>query len=126
MSIRLPSVFFEVVAMKKKNVWVGFAALALSFSSLGVQAEDLEFNLINRSSASVDGFYVSHSGTNQWEENLLEGAYLPPGNVITIWIRDGRDVCEYDISATFEDESQHEEYGLDLCEMESYTFEDAR
>ena len=88
-------------------------------------AEDLSFMLTNKSSSSVTGFYVSHTGTASWEENLLEGAYLPSGNEITVNITDGRDVCEYDIKGDFEDGSKFEDRNLNLCEMGSYTFTDA-
>jgi len=99
-------------------------AAALLIASPAV-AEDLTFKLVNASSSGVDGFYVSHTGTKSWEENLLEGGVLPSGNEIDIVIADGRSVCEYDIKATFEDDSEIEDYDIDLCELGEYSVQDA-
>ena len=101
------------------------AAAFVVASAMPAMAEDLAFTLTNQSSSGVIGFYVSHTGTNAWEENLIEGGVLPAGNEIEIEISDGRDVCEYDIKAEFEDGSSHEDYDLNLCDTGSYTFSDA-
>ena len=86
-------------------------------------AEDLEFTLINGSDAAVTAFHVSHAGTSSWEENLIEGGFLPVGNEIDILIADGRSTCVYDIRTEFADGQTFEDYGLDLCQMGSYTFQ---
>jgi hypothetical protein len=70
----------------------------------------------------VTGFYVSRSGSNDWEENLLDGDILPSGNEITVTIGDGRATCMYDIRTEFEDGSFAEDYDLNLCDLGSYTF----
>jgi hypothetical protein len=102
------------------------AALTAAVVLFGVgaaQAEDLEFVLINKSDSNVVGFYVSHTGTKDWEENLIEGSYLPSGNELTVTIQDGRTACEYDVRTEFEDGSTSEDYDLNLCELGSYTFQ---
>lgn len=99
-------------------------ALALSVSAAGAAlAEDLEFTLINGSNSDVVAFHVSHAGTSSWEENLIAGGYLPSGNEIAILIADGRSTCVYDVRTEFADGQKLEDYGLDLCEMGSYTFQ---
>lgn len=105
----------------KKLVAATIAMIALGIGS--ALAEDLEFVLTNTSNADIVAFHVSHAGTDSWEENLLAGGYLPSGNEITIVIADGRDVCEYDIRTEFSDGHTFEDFGLNLCEMGSYTFE---
>lgn len=85
-------------------------------------AEDLEFNLVNMTSANLVGFYVSLVHEDTWEENLLSGAYLGSGYEVSVLIADGADTCEYDIKAVFEDGDVLEDYGLDLCDMGEYTF----
>lgn len=101
------------------------ATALLAFGAGTASAEDLTFKLINKSSAGVTEFYVSHAGTKQWEESLIpEGSVLPAGNEIDVQIADGRATCEYDIRSVFEDGSDHEEYGLNLCELGSYTYSD--
>ncbi len=90
----------------------------------GAVAEDLQFQLINQTGYNVTGFYVSHTGTNQWEENLMpQGYVLAPGYYVDVNIRDGLLVCEYDIAIVFDSGDQINDYELDLCELGSYTVE---
>ncbi len=95
----------------------------LALSATPALAEDLTFKLINHSDANVDGFYVSHSGTNDWEENLLSGGYLAPGYEVDVMINDGRRTCTYDIRVEFDDKSAVEDYEMDLCDLGEYTVE---
>ena len=99
------------------------AAVAAMVVSTAAMAEDLSFVLTNLTNSDINEFYVSHSGTSQWEENLLAGAYLPAGNEVEVSIVDGRTVCHYDIQAVSADGDVLEEYDLDLCELGSYTFQ---
>lgn len=101
------------------------AAAAILLAAAPALAEDLDFRLNNNSSSPVDGFYVSHIGTNSWEDNLMDGRTLAPGSSVGVVIADGRTTCEYDIKVTFEDGSATDERGLNLCEMGSYTVSDA-
>lgn len=89
-----------------------------------VQAQDLEFKLVNKTSSPLIGFYVSHVGTNDWEENLLQGAMLDTDYEVQVVIQDGRTTCDYDIRGEFEDGDTVEERDLDLCELGEYTFSD--
>lgn len=98
------------------------AATALAVSAAVAQAEDLEFMLGNETSVDLVEFNVSIAESNNWEENLLEGGYLPTGNEIGVLIADGEDTCVYDIRGVFSDDTSFEEYGLDLCDMGGYTF----
>ena len=85
------------------------------------QAEDLEFMLINETDVAVVGLNISHAGTDQWEEDLMAGGYLPGGNEVPVIIADGLEVCVYDIRVSFDDGDAVEDYGVDLCELGSYT-----
>ena len=98
-------------------------AIFLSYPLTAV-AEDVEFNIINLSDSSIVGFYVSHSKANAWGGNLMpDGFLLPPGNQTDVTIHDGRTTCMYDIGAEFQDGEELEDYDIDICELESYTFE---
>ena len=104
-----------------KNTVMRGAVLALLCSG-AAQAEDLQFTLVNVMDVAVTGFYVSHIGTQDWEENLVpEGSVLAGGYEIDIVIADGRDTCEYDLLVEFEDGDALEDYNVNLCELESYT-----
>jgi hypothetical protein len=103
---------------------LGATAAILIAAVPALAADDLNFRLNNGSSSPVTGFFVSHVGTNSWEENLMEGRTLAPGNAINVVIADGRTTCDYDIKVEFADGDTTDDRGLDLCEMGSYTVED--
>ena len=84
-------------------------------------AEDLEFTLNNVTSTDLVEFYLSPVGVNNWEENLLNGTFLPAGNTIQVTVGDGRTVCTYDVLSVFKDGDKVEERGVDLCSLGSYT-----
>jgi hypothetical protein len=106
-----------------KRILLGATLAALTFGSAAL-AEDLEFFLINESSADLIGFNVSAATSDAWEGNLLEGGYLAPGYEIGVVIADGLSTCVYDIRGQFSDGAEFEDYGLDLCDLGSYTFTD--
>ena len=86
-------------------------------------AEDVSFKLYNDTSSRLVEFYVSPSELDDWEENLIPaGESVPPGGSGTVDIRDGRTVCEYDIWGVFSNGSEVDDYDIDVCELESYTF----
>ena len=87
-------------------------------------AEDLEFLLVNESSADLVEFNVSPSASDQWESNLLTGGYLAPGYEVDVLIADGLVTCVYDIRGGFSDGSAAEDFGVDLCELGEYVFSD--
>ncbi|WP_088245202.1 hypothetical protein [Kiloniella majae] len=106
------------------KIYVKLLALAVGlFVSSNGWAEDLEFLLVNESNSSVVAFYVSPSNSGMWESDLMEGGYLAPNYEIDVLIGDGLTTCVYDIRADFKDGETVEDYGLDLCELGSYTFE---
>ena len=97
------------------------AAIFLTASSS--QAEDLVFTLINKTSGTLERFYTSPVGTDDWEEDVFGKDVLGPGERIKITIADGRSVCRYDMRFEFTEDSDFEdmEDTQDLCEMSSYT-----
>jgi len=100
-----------------------FSVAFISMAPRQGHAEDLVFTLTNQSGYDVVGFYVSQAGSNEWEENLMEGGYLADGYEINVLIADGLTVCTYDIMVEFEDGDSIEDYGVDVCELGGYTIE---
>lgn len=100
-------------------------ALLLS-SMAGAQvafAQDLTFNLINKTKGTVTYFHASPTNVDQWEDDILGDKVLGPGQsikfeahvvfAVTTPIRDG-DFDEADGLEDLEDTQN-------LCEMGSYT-----
>ncbi|HOV03536.1 MAG TPA: hypothetical protein PLJ34_08280 [Hyphomicrobiales bacterium] len=100
------------------------AGVVASFLAGGpAMAEDLVFKLQNTADSNVLVVNLSPVGTDDWEENIISGAFLAPNHEVDVHVRDGRDVCEYDIRVIFEDGSTVEDEGVDLCELDTYTVE---
>lgn len=107
----------------KTHLTAASVAVLLAFQA-PVYAEDLEFLLVNDSSADLVGFNVSPASSDKWESNLMAGGYLAPGYEIGVLIADGATTCVYDIRGSFADGSEAEDYGLDLCDLGEYAFTD--
>ncbi|WP_294228112.1 hypothetical protein [uncultured Shimia sp.] len=103
---------------------LSLSLFATLLAATPVFAEDLQFLLVNESSAAVTAFHVSTSSSENWEENLIDGGYLDSGYEINVRIADGQTTCVYDVLAEFADGATLEDYNLDLCEMGNYTFSD--
>ncbi|MGO1079422.1 hypothetical protein [Inquilinus sp. CA228] len=93
----------------------------LAAATPAMAADELEFTLTNATSVSATEFYVSPVNVDDWEDNLLEGKYLPAGNEVTVTIGDGRRTCTYDLKTVFEDGRTAENDGINLCELGKYT-----
>jgi len=108
-----------------KHFQKGFAVAATvaALTAAPAWAEDLSFMLQNSTGVNVTAFYVSHTGTNDWEENLIENGYLASGYEVQVVIADGRSTCEYDILAEFADGDEVDDYGVNLCDLGTYTLE---
>ncbi len=106
-----------------KTLFASLAVAAVLVPATLAHAEDLQFTLINETDTAVTGFYVSETGSSYWQDNLMAGGYLDSGYEIDVIIADGLTVCAYDIRFVFSDGEALEDYGLDLCDLGSYTVE---
>ena len=80
-------------------------ACAMMFS-FGAFAGTL--TLVNGSSSDLSGIYISDSGTNSWEENLVpEGSVLPAGNYIDVNIQGSYNKFDLRVEST---EGGYEDY----------------
>ena len=102
------------------------ATLAVVFAQTALvpaaQAQDLWFELWNDTSVTLMELYVSPSDSEYWEEDVLGMDVVFPGEGGEVMIADGLSTCIYDILGIFEDGDQLEDYGVDLCTLQAYTF----
>ncbi|HXC54017.1 MAG TPA: hypothetical protein VNU97_01860 [Rhizomicrobium sp.] len=96
------------------------AALLIATPAL---AEDLQIKVKNDTSTPMTEVYVSHVGTDSWEENILNGT-VAPGEDLEVTIADGRTTCEYDIKAVFSDGGHAEFRNQNLCETAEFSVHD--
>jgi len=106
-----------------KKCLAAVGALTAIFAFAGPsQAEDLVFTLTNSTNSTLERFYTSPTGVDQWEEDVFGKDVLEPGESIKITIADGRSVCEYDMRFEFTEDSNLDttEDSQDLCALGSY------
>ena len=103
-------------------VWTAAAAVALISPAFG-EGADLHFSVKNDTSNAIKELYVSHVGTDSWENDLLGGDAIQPGEEQPIVINDGRDGCKYDVKVVYDDGSSNEEREQDLCSFDGGTYE---
>ena len=99
-------------------------ALALLVLGAPLAAQDLEFELRNRSSYTVMEFYASPDDVGEWEQDILGADVLASGESMRITIADARSQCAYDLRFVFEDGDVVERGSVDLCQTGSYTLTD--
>ena len=86
-------------------------------------AHHLDFRVHNRTSFPIVELYVSNSRHSTWEENVLAGNLLTPGNSSWIRFSGNHNGCLYDIRAKFNDGDSVEDYQVNLCEVSNVYFE---
>ena len=61
------------------------AFLLIAFAPLTAKA----LTLVNSTASEISAIYISDSGTDDWEENLIEGYVLPSGGQLTVQFEGG-------------------------------------
>ena len=89
----------------------------------GMLADDVEFDLINDSSADLSELYVSPVGTDSWGEDILGTDVLAVGENGVVTITDGSEVCDYDMRFVMADGGELVREA-DICELSSFTLTD--
>ncbi|HUB84874.1 MAG TPA: hypothetical protein VL971_04225 [Rhizomicrobium sp.] len=104
---------------------MAFAALAASvlISPAFGEGGDLHFSVKNNSGKEIKELYVSHVGTDSWEDDLLGGDGIKPGEEQPITVNDGRDTCQYDLKVVDEDGTEAEARNQNLCSFDGGTFD---
>lgn len=98
-------------------------AAAAAIISAPALAQDLKFDLINKSSYVVTELYASPDNVKEWEEDILGTDVLGSGETVEVTIADGRRACSYDLRIVFDDGDVVEDT-TDLCETGTYTVTD--
>ena len=86
-------------------------------------AEDLAFTLVNNASQPLSNLYVSLPEAGDWGDDILGVDVLAPGEMATVTIADGAEVCSYDQQFVMENEASIEGTA-DLCANDTFTLTD--
>ena len=95
--------------------------MTLATSAIAL-ASDITFTLYNETSVTLTELYLSPSNVDDWEEDILGTDVLEARGVINVTVEDGRTDCIYDFLGVFADNDMVEDYGVDICTLESYSF----
>lgn len=98
------------------------AVALLVVSAVSAQAYDRRVVITNNTSTTMNEFYASNTGTNDWQEDIFGSKALPAGNEVTVNIDDGSGYCKFDFRAVFEDGAESVLEGVNVCEVPSVTF----
>ena len=71
----------------KKHLFT-LAALTL-FALTAMTLDAAALGITNSSASEIHAIYISSSGTDNWEENIIVGYMLPPGNEVDVQIPSG-------------------------------------
>jgi hypothetical protein len=85
------------------------------------QDKGIRILLVNRTGSTLTSLQVAPAKTRQWDANILDRD-LPNGNERSIKIAEGRSECRRDLRATFENGSTIEDFDVDICKNDIYTF----
>ncbi len=95
---------------------------ALAFLANVAQAGRQDFIIHNRSGVTMVRLFVSSSGTNDWEEDVLRSQTLGPGQSFRLNFGNDAQGCMHDLKAIFRNGAVIEERDVNLCEVSDFNF----
>lgn len=78
------------------------------------------FNLVNRTNKTIQVVRASLASGNNWGEDRLGMAVVPPGGSFAIRLPQGE--CVYDVRVEYADNTAEERRGVNLCNVSTMTF----
>jgi hypothetical protein len=97
-------------------------AVALISSVSSAAALDRRVRIVNNTRYTIVRFYGSHRDAGTWQEDILGNDVLPSGSSVVINFDDGTGYCIFDFRAEFEDGDVVEKYGINICEIGTFTY----
>lgn len=90
-------------------------AVSLTLSPAPAQAGTQDFTLVNDTGVDIHNLFISESGNENWEEDVLGDDVLPDGARTTIGFA-GYDACLWDVLVLDQAGDGLTWTGLNLCE----------
>ncbi|MEB3277555.1 MAG: hypothetical protein VKK42_01350 [Lyngbya sp.] len=115
--------------LKLRPVFGLALVMGLFATQAEAETESVSFTLVNRTSRNLEEFYASPPEAEDWEEDVLGGEVLAPGESITIVIDDGREDCQYDFMGVLGPDAEGTvgrgaliQSGVSVCNGDSYEY----
>jgi hypothetical protein len=80
--------------------------------------------IINNTSETMEVFQASNVRRSTWEEDVLGDKVVRPGGSFVANIDDGSGACLFDFRAKFKDGGVATKKNVNVCELETFTFND--
>lgn len=77
--------------------------------------------IVNNSNSIIIGLFGSNVGRATWEENILHGDLILPGEVQYINFYDGTGSCVFDLKAVFSNGVEIERDSVNVCKSTFWT-----
>jgi hypothetical protein len=106
------------------SIPAGMAVGMILAAALPAAALDRHVVIVNNTSYTINEFYASSVGVNNWEEDILGKHVLKPGQSVNINVDDGTGYCKYDFKAVFDDGDEVVKNRVNVCEVGTFTFND--
>lgn len=96
----------------KKILFITLAALILALALKPASASAQNVTVENNTGAKLTELYISNADTNSWDDNVLAGKVLAPGDSFQLTFN-GRYMV-YDLKAVFDNGQERPYYGINV------------
>jgi len=108
--------------MVVRNALLSGVAVGFLVVSLPAAAADRNVDVINNTKKTIKEFYASRTKLNSWQENIIKGDPIEPGETQPVDIDDGSGGCKFDFKAVFSDGDEAVNENVDVCSVSSVTY----
>jgi len=98
------------------------ALLSVSLYASAAWAAAQDFTINNRTGHVIVTLNVSPTSSNQWGPDILGREVLADGESAEVSFDRDEDHCIWDIRVTYDDGTENDERGINLCETTDVTF----
>jgi len=112
------------MSIVQRSLWASLLFAAIVLASLipdAASAQDRRVRIINASNVTVNSFFASNASRRSWEEDILGSSVLAPGQSVMVNINDGSGACMFDFRAVLANGRKVESYGMNVCQISSWT-----
>jgi hypothetical protein len=106
-----------------KSMIIPGIVTGLLVASLPAIAADRNVDIINNTKKTIQKFYASRTKLSDWQENILKGDPVKPGETQPIDIDDGSGSCKFDFKAVFADGTEAVNENVDVCSVSTITYQ---
>src|SRR6266851_7354620 len=83
-------------------------------------ALDRHIELTNNTRMAIVEVYAAHTGTGDWQDDLLGDVILLPANSVLVDIDDEAGHCRFDLKTVFDDGTTVIRRDINLCAVEGF------